>query len=340
MFTYAGHPNTSGIYSNAVFALDPSSLVSTLIDATATSGSNSTAPDYPDSTAGEWNNGDGAADPNFPGDRHPEFMNAVDTLQNVLWQWSGLAIGNPAEGDGTAWNDLRSMSLNTDPTSNAWTKYVLSNTPAVTYNGVLVYIPTTDLLWLHGVSGNTRTYVYAPTASLSAEQTAAGCVTAKVWALTHNVSGQPPYSYYVNAAYDAPRARVLLFGWDTSGGGPSTLEVRAYSVAGQSWSNLSPTNAPLQFGPVTGHDYALCPITSGRWAGDFLFVRTSHKTAGDSAEAATFLYQPASNRFVQLHTTGTGPHRIAMNAFVPSIGSNGGIVSHESNAQFWHGTLQ
>lgn len=339
VLTYSGHPGASGIYSNALFSLNPSTLVSTLLDATATSGSNSSAPDYPDSTAGAWNNGDGADDPNFPADRHPEFQNDIDTSRNVMWQWSGLAIGNPAEGDGTAWNDLRSFSLNANPADGTWTKYVLSNTPSVNYNGVLVYCSSVDLLWLHGIAGNTRTAIYAPSDSLSADQITAGCANPKEWTQTHNVSGSPPYSYYVCAAHDSPRSRVLLFGWDTSGGGPSTLQVWAYSIPGQSWTDLSPTQAPLQFGPVTGHDYALCPITSGRWSGDFLFVRTSHTTAGDAAEAATFLYRPSANRFYELETTGTPPDRVAMNVFVPSMGSHGGIVTHEADGQFSHGTL-
>jgi hypothetical protein len=340
VLTYAGHPDTSGIYSNALFALNALTLVSTLIDATATSGSNSTAPDYPNSTAGAWNNGDGAVDPNFPSDRHPEFQSDIDTSRSRYVQVSGLAIGNPDEGDGLCHDDLRYFSLQSDPTDGTWTKVGSYTPPTVTQAGVLVYLSDVDLYWLHGISGNTRTSVYAPSDTLSAAQEAAGCVTAKTWAQTHNVSGEPPYSYYVNAAYDQPRGRVLLFGWDTSGGGPSTLQVWAYTVAEQAWSNLSPTNAPLQFGPATGHDYALCPVTSGRWSGEMLFVRTSHTITGDAGEAATFLYRPELNRFYVLETTGTAPDRVAMNVFVPSLGSHGGIVAHEADGQFSHGVLQ
>ncbi len=339
LLTYAGHPGSSGIYSNALFALDPLSLVSTLIDATATSGSNSSAPDYPESTVDLWNNGDGATDPNFPSDRHPEFQSDIDTLRNRYVQVSGLALGNPPEGDGLCYNDLRYFSLNASPALGSWSKVSPYTPPTVLQDGVLVYIDDDDLYWLHGVTGNVRTSVYAPSDSLSAAQIAAGCSNPKEWALTHNVSNSPPYSYYVNAAYDRPRNRVLLFGWDTSGGGPSTMEVWAYSVPGQTWTNLDPTDAPLQFGPVTGHDYALCPITTGTWSGDFLFVRTSHTSAGDAAEAATYLYRPTTNRFYALETTGTAPDRITIAAFVPLLGSHGGVVSHENGGQFRHGVL-
>ncbi len=339
VLTYSNIQSASGIYSTDMFALNPSTLVATRLGGTQSPQAGAVG-NYPDSNVGAWNNGEGSDVQPWPSDRHPEFQSVIDTLRNRYWQWSGLAFGNPVSGDGLCYNDLWSYALNVDPTDNTWTLRGTEDPASVSTNGVLWYDSVTDLLILHGQVGNPKTWVYAPSVSLSAAQTTAGCTAPQTWSLTYSpVTNVPQYSYYANGVYATASQQVLLFSWNNSGLSDSMLEIWRYDVAAQTWTNRAPSGLPHQQ-QVTGHDWATSYVSSGRCVGSVWFHRTTHTASADTAEAADFLYEPSANVLTPLSVSGFGPSKIHMSEFVPSLGSDGGLIAHEgSTGQFWHGVL-
>jgi hypothetical protein len=340
IFTYSGiNGVTSGIYSTNFVFLDGATKVATDAGGTS-SANNSSAPDYPDSTAGQWNNGDGwSPGPPGPSDRHPDFTTCIDTTRNKIVQVTGLAIGHTP-------NDFWEFSRNADPTDNRMTEISTSGLggDGTFINGVLVHDPLHDVFWAR--YGNGTVMVLARTASISSDQSDAGCVTQNAWEIINtSITGDaPPFSVFNNAIWDPLTEKILVFSWDNGGGTDSDTNVFAYDVTAQHWDDLDPANKPTNEGASVGFEWLVARIPSGTYAGKFLYVRTSHTYVGDSGQAAVFIYDSQANTWTTVSTTGSGPHRISMLDLDPNLGTMGGLVVHEAlggqSGQFLHGILE
>jgi hypothetical protein len=336
-FTYSGlDGETSGIYSTNVVFGNSTSKVCTNAGGTS-SANNSSAPDYPESTAGQWNNGDGWT-PGGPGpsDRHPDFGTAIDATRDVIVQVTGLAIGHSP-------NDYWQYSRNATPTSNRMTEISTSGLTGdgSLINGTLVHDPLHDVFWMR--FGNGTVMVLARTASISSDQSSAGCVSQNAWATLTPSGSAPAFNPFSNAIWDPRTERILVFSWDNGGGTSADTTVYAYNVLTQTWTHLDPSNKPTNVGASVGFEWLSARISSGTWAGRFLWVRTGHTYTAAAAQSAVFLYDSVLNTWTQLSVSGTGPSRISMLDFDPNMGANGGLIVHEGlggqSGQFLHGVL-
>jgi hypothetical protein len=324
-FTYSGIAGeTSGIYSTDEIFGNVSTLVCTHGGGTSTPTSSGCAED-----GSSWT-------PNGPGpsDRHPEFQSVVDTTRNVKAQWSGLACGfAPAD----FWDySLNATIANNEPALISTTGLT---SPADTYiGGSLVYVPTDDVYWIRFSNGTTA--VMARTASISSNQSAWGCVTQNAWAVI-TPTGTPTYAQLQAYEWDPVTERIIQLGvnWTSA----AAIEVWSYAGLTQTWTNKSPSGAFTKQAADLGHSWLLSRITSGTWSGGFLIVRNGTGSTAQTDQAATYLYDSGMNTILRLETTGTGPSRHLMTTFVPSLGSQGGLVAHEGvggqSGQFWHGVL-
>jgi hypothetical protein len=336
-FTYSGLDGvTSGIYSTNFVFCNSSTLVCTEAGGTS-SPLSSSAPDYPNSTPGLWNNGDGWT-PSGPGpsDRHPDFQMAIDTFRNKIVQVSGLLIGHSP-------NDYWEYSQNADPTSNTMAQISTTGLTGDGFyiNGSLVYVPDYDVFWVR--FGNGTVMVLCRTASISGNQSSAGCVSQNAWATLSPSGTAPSFGPFSNAIWDPITSKILVFSFDNGGGTAADTTVYSYDVLTKTWAHLNPSNKPTNVAGGSGFESLATRITSGAWSGKFLYVRTGHSYSATPAQAAVFLYNSELNTWTQLTVTGTGPSRISFVVFDPNIGSNGGIVAHEGlggqSGQFLHGVL-
>jgi hypothetical protein len=345
---YYGTDN-SGIYSTASFfgAISGSTITFTKLGGTA----GTSAPCYSDGTGpvsqvGGWNNGDGSALQPHPADRHPETMSAVDTSRNHLYQWSGLACGNPSSGDGIAYRDLWRLALNASPGDDTWTQVSVTTKSDIHFSGGLVYASGHDVLVLTGrpgggASGNPETWVLCPDPEgngLSASQSAAGCTTAHTWDKTWDPGTEDPsYAYYANYGYSSTLDRVLMFKMYDAGGA-WTMQVWAYHLLNKTWTQRTATNAPANL--ISGWTQQLvAQATTGTWANKFFYHRTNMNGSG-SGQAADYMYDPDADEFVLLDSTGTGPASLTHLTYAPHIGSHGALVAYEAGNVWWVGVLQ
>jgi hypothetical protein len=328
IIAYVIQGTSSSIYATDKYAYRTSTRTWTRLGGTGSPAHSCAS--YPSSTVGGWNDGSASDVQPWPSDRHPDGQNAVDTSRNVEWQHSGLACNNAS-------NDLWKYSLNADSTTNTWTEVTPANLPTVEIGGSLVYIPTHDVLLLHGANsgGTAQTWVYCPSASPTAAQLAAGCTVANTWVKTYDAGGTglPPWPRNTNALFDTVTGKVYHFGWDGPGGTTADTTVYAYDIESKTWTNQAPANAPTNTAG-TGVEWLISYLPSGTWAGQFLYHRTTHTNV--SGSAADFAYNPVENTWTAVSATGTGPTKLSFVVFDPSQGT---LVAHESGNALWHGVL-
>jgi hypothetical protein len=323
-FTYSGLVGvTSGIYSSNFTFCNSASKV--CVNAGGTSSVfNSTAPDYPASTAGQWNNGDGWT-PGGPGpsDRHPDYQTITDTTRSKIVQVSGLLLGHTP-------NDFWEYSINSDPTDNRMS--LVSTTATVfgtdaSIGGTLIHIPSDDIFWIR--FSNTLTAVLCRTASISSNQSAAGCVTQNVWASVSPTGATLPFAQLQNYVWDPATARILNFSFDNAGGTSADTTVYSYNPLTKVWTHMDPANKPTNVGGTDGFEWLVARVST--MPGQFVWVRTGHDNTANPGQAAVYRYDSLANTWTALSISGTGPSRISLITFDPTVGAYGAIIVHESD---------
>jgi hypothetical protein len=284
-------------------------------------------------TPGVSNGSNWSPNPPGPGDRHPVQQTAIDSTRNRLWLLNGV-YQSVDRGDFWYWD------LDTD----VWVS-VGGTVPTITRDGALIYSPDDDVLMLFGQRNPTgfwETWVYAPSASLSAEQTAAGCSAPQTWTeLTPTGMPSSAYSYFPNAIYDPDIAKVIITGGFSYVGGSGRSEgikaVWEYDIPSKTWTTLSPSNMPTESAGQTPEQF-ITRIGSGSWEGRYIYHQTGHKAA--VAGAADYLYHAGTRTFTALLATGTGPERVV---YLTWDATADRIVawslSASSTLNIWHGVL-
>jgi len=282
-------PNTStSIYSTDLFAYDSGSGAWTRLGGTQ-------------SPSNLCNNGSAATSANgsplspWPPDRHPVQQMAIDTQRNRLWLFSGVCQGNIED-------DLWFYALNANPTANRWTKVTLSTVPSMVSGG-LIYSPDDDVLVLSGpqaVSSAHETWVYCPSSTLSARQSAAGCSGPNTWTKIGSTQPTSGLASLPNTRYDTVRHKLVQFH-------AGAREVWEYDIPSQTWTNRHPSGLPTETDQCCP-EQAVAYLTTGSLAGKFIYHQTSH-TPG-RAFAKDYLYDPAANAFTALDSTGGGPQKL------------------------------
>jgi len=116
------------------------------------------------------------------GNAHPYRLWAIDTLRSRLFLAGGPNDSCNGIGDNPR-QQFYYFSLNGDPNNDTWSQQDIMSTGLPTgciAEGAMTYDSTNDIYMCYG--GEYHHWVFCPTNSLSANQTTAGCVTAKVWA--------------------------------------------------------------------------------------------------------------------------------------------------------------
>ena len=274
------------IYSTTMFAFDVGANVWTRLGGTH----GGLPPTYPTCLSGA------ASDVQpWPNDRHPVQQMVVDTTRNRLWLYSGVC--NTVEQ-----NDLWYYALNANPTLNRWTQVPLTVRPSMS-SGVLAYDYDTDVLVLHGPnSGNFHTtYVFCPADPLTSAQSAAGCTDPMTWTQVFSPSDPAPNrTGYPTSFYDHAVRKVV--GFFNNG-----QALWVYDVATRAWSQRTPVGFPLDSGPGDSAEQPWVQITTGPYAGSYLYHQTSHTSS--SGFAKDWLYDPAMGSVVAIASVGTGPQK-------------------------------
>jgi hypothetical protein len=232
------------------------------------------------------------------------------------------------------------LSLNSDPSTNTWTRTSAPAFPSRNSNS-MVYVPVTDVLFMYGRDGASDTnthHVYCPTdlnptpGTLTAAQTAAGCATADAWTMfnpsngTVTVSGSTvtwqtgdqfpavfPTKVAINGVWRTVASRDSATQLTlTAGPGNGTF---SYYVAplGNNQMNLhwdSATSRVLQYG---GHSATLAQYMNQTWAYSVAEKKWTQKCLAPCSPppAATtpstaVAYMPSPARLLYRQTTGTG----------------------------------
>jgi hypothetical protein len=355
ILTHAQLQNDTSIYSSDMFSCDTSAKTCTHLVGNGDD-SNAGGGNFPASTPGGWQNGT-ACTPDCPGTRHPDFMTTIDTLRNVYAQYSGLIFGNPTTGgaQGNFWNDFWEFGLHANPLSNTWNKVSAVNADIGAgagggiYNAVMVYWSPDDIYWLWGGPGD-DVYVMCRTATMSANQTAAGCVSQYQWAM---VQGTAPAPINVqvnlkNAHYDPATGKILVWYWDTNtgGSGQEALRLFTYAPLTKAWAEVTLSGAvPVNQLGATHSEWLVNRISAGPHAGLFHYHRTGHRQTASPAWAADYLINTVTGVVTQITAIGSGPSAISFSAYDPTVGAHGTVVMHEMAAggmgyKVWHGTFQ
>jgi hypothetical protein len=343
ILTHSQLARDSSIYSSDMFSCDTSAKRCAHIIGNG-SDSNDGAKNFPASTAGGFQDGT-ACTPDCPGDRHPDFMTTIDTRRHQYAQYSGLIFGNPETGGarGHLWNDFWVFS------ENVWTKVAGVNADlggaSGVYNAVMVYWPPDDIYWMFG-GPNDDTYVMCRSASISGNQSAAGCVRQNQWVIAQPTAPSPMNVRFTlkNAIYDPVLGKILVFWWDNVSGEPSTMRVFAYTMLKRAWSELSISGDVPSNAGASHSEWLMSRISVGPHAGLFHFHRTGHTTSQTPAQAADFLFNSATGVWSRITARGTGPSAITFLDHDATVGTHGTVVAHEIAGgvalKIWHGTFQ
>jgi hypothetical protein len=202
-------------------------------------------------------------------------------------------------------NDLWSYNLIT----HVWTQLAAENTlTQPTYN-LMVYVPVYDLYVMFGMhgNGNGQTYVYCPSASLSGNQTTAGCSSPQTLSSTvgPGLGGTlPTYNRNWNNAmfWDPVINKVILFSKDEDSG---AREVLLYDVLAKTWTVRNTIGTPTDAASLSTGDKDTVRITSGPFAGKYLFLLTTRTLACNGASAA-YIYDPVADSYTAITLNG-GP---------------------------------
>lgn len=330
VLTYAKRHDVSTIYGKDFFAYNTSANTWARLGGTGTSAA--------------CNDGSASDVLPWPPDRHIVQHMAVDNSRNVLWIASGVACN-------TRSNDLWKYALNATPTSNTMTAVdITASVPTVNDSGVLIYSPDDDVLVLlgsPGTGGAWELWVYGPTSgSLSAAQLAAGCVLPNKWKKLQP-AGMPTaitnptdlgWPYFPSAIYDTNLDKILIFAGGTADYRGGVKAIYEYAIPTQTWSTRSFTGLS---GTEQGQlpEQPIARIPTGTWAGKYIYQQTKHSDDGDTA-AQSYLFDPASNTFTAISSTGTGPstfHYMTWDASQSKLVS--WAYDPDGTLQIWHGVV-
>jgi len=320
---YNARSTSSIIYSTDIFSYKASTQTWTRLGGTGSSigtcGDGSTATDVNGSARTPW-----------PSDRHPIQQIAIDTTRNVLHLVNGVCA-NVVPYDHWAY------ALKSTPTSNTWSRLLagVSNVPTVEVSGSMDYSPSHDVLVFHGTnSGNyPQTWVFCPgEGAPSATQQAVGCTARSTWvrAYAPTTTTDPVGSYFSSIIYEPVTNRVLNFA------GPAN--VWSYDLAAKTWTNKRPANVPAEPDTWSAPERSVTRISSGVLSGKIYYRQTSHTTSNNSF--GDYLYDPSTNAWTSLASTGTGPRQLVYVVFDPSAGTHGAIIAFSYDGGLWQGTIQ
>jgi hypothetical protein len=266
-------------------------------------------------------------------DRHPEHM-AYDTSRNRLAIYSGVCQGNNHD-------DMWYY----DPDANTMTEVDISAAiPTIGNSGTMVYSAAFDVFVLLGPGSGSlpETWIFAPVddgESLSSVQLSAGVSVANRWTKMTLTTEEHPTTAYVRWSMlhvHQPTGLVYAFVFD-QGEAPttSTMEVWTYDIETQGpWVNREAIDAPSE-GPSDSPEQLVVALTSGPYAGDFIYHQTAHNDT-DGGDTADYLYRPSTNTFTLLNTTGTGPEKLSQLAWDDGEEA---IVAHENGEQLWQAVV-
>lgn len=279
----------ANIYASSMHTYDPSANEWEYLGGSASVGNTCSAPGSPSP---------------WPGNRHPVGNFAIDTLRNRLWLANGVCANNDRD-------DFWYYALNADPTANTWTLVDEEGTLDLPTYSLMVYVDTYDLLFVFGMhgNGNGQSYIYAPSASVNANQIAAGATSAQTWISTAGPGAAPSLPAYNRAwlnsmFWDAAFGKVVLFTKDETTG---AREIWLYDVLTQTWSKRSAAvNQPSDTASLSTGDKDHVRITAGRYAGEYYFHRSTRTLNCDGA-ATGFLYNVATNTYRAVEMLGTPP---------------------------------
>jgi hypothetical protein len=255
-----------------------------------------------------------------PPDRHPYQQMAIDDFHDVLWLAGGVCAG--AEP-----NDLWKLALNADPTDDTWTAVSIPAFPTMEKAGAMVYCPdpggaSPGVLLLLGPNGGTfwELWVLGPNAgALTANQLAAGCVNPNEWAeLTPSGMPASAHSQGPQAFYDRTLEETIIFaGLHGSGGSYGGIRaIHRYNPWTQVWSERVFTGMPTETASGSA-EMPVFQITSGTYAGQYLYQQTSHTTASSASPPVAYLIDVILQTFTALSSTGTGPARLCFGVWDP-----------------------
>ncbi len=278
-FIYGGD-NAGSIYSNCLYAYNPTTGLATSIFTTGSTGVDPCPADT--STA--------------PGDRHPYGLYWIDTDRNRMWLMGGVC-------NGVKRVDMYYMALNASVGSNTFTSYTPGAYPSIgggtnfdilTFASAL-HIPTLDVDWLFGYDGGAGTHdewihcVGAPNAG----QIAAGCTSADTWQEVTSTGTKPATLGELSnpkPIWDSCNNKVLVF---TNG----THRVFTYTPSTKVWAAGSTTGQPAvnaSFGAgMNGQPVAFIPSTCKAYY--------HHPGAGSgSGASADYTYDAATDTWASL----------------------------------------
>jgi hypothetical protein len=276
---YLPPEGSSSIYGSNFYFYDVASNTFTDIG-----GNDSMANDCTDTWAGSA----------WPKNRHPYGQMAVDTTRDRLWLFGGVCSG-------TSLTDMYYLTLNADPTTNAWTRVTPATTPDVQMAASMIYDPIADVLVLFGANtgGSPFVYVYCPSASVSAAQMAAGCVDPLDWtAVTVTGGVYPEGETYGRFVYDSARNKGVLYGG--MAGLTVYNDIWEYTVSTKTWEMKSPAvKPPVYDGPSSPPTFAFDYVPS---LGKCIYHMTHGANAGE-----TWLYDPVAVTWSAMVSVPSGP---------------------------------
>jgi hypothetical protein len=273
----------------------------------------------------------------YPPDRHPYQQVAIDTTRNVLRLFGGVCATEPDR------TDVWQRTLTSDPSSGAWSDVTpAGGVPTMVKAGAMVYCPNADVDVVFGPNSGTfwEVWVRSPTTdTLTANQIAAGCVTAGRWAEVFP-SGMPSsaFSQGPQAIYDPDLGVVQIFAGLHGSGAYGGIRARhQYAPLTQTWTTLAPS---LLSEPESGSaEMPIARLSWGEWDGQYLYHQTSHTTAS-SATPADYLMNPTTGALTAIETAGGGPARICFLIADPSAERIVACAYGAGNdLQVWHGVL-
>ena len=261
-----------------------------------------------------------------PGDRHPVAMMAIDTVLNRAYVFSGVCSG-------TIHEDMYYVELNSDASLNGpWVEVTLGASNPFSDAGVLAFDPVNRVFVFYGDSASGKTWVFGPTTgSLTAEQSAAGCVNPNEWAEVTVVGGVHPSAVISpSMSYCSALACMLLWHGATSGE-VEVAETWTYDVPTKTWTQVALGGGPPAYmGPsLTSFGTA---FSVGRQK---LFF---HQPAGTGGPA-DWMYDPLTDVWTQLTVGGIGPTVPTVMIVDESTGNLVAFVQGGGNAEIWIGTL-
>jgi hypothetical protein len=265
----------------------------------------------------------------------------LDTNRRVLWLMGGFAsICTTCEdyngSNGTyVLRDNWKYHLNSTPTNNTWTNVCGTidgsknpvHCPGTTSNfpryGGTVYDYHNDVHYKMGwdESNFFRTWISCPTpvggGGITARQTALGCTGLNRWDnLSGSVTGTPPNGGEDVAWFPTPfidnyhGGKILVF----VGNGGGLRRLYLFNQDTKTYTSTATSGIPLSGLTDNVPESSYIRLTSGPWAGNYLYIKTLQQASGTPTHT-TYFYNVRANTLTALSVTGTGPGFLAYNGW-------------------------